>query len=37
MTSATTTRQKLDALDEYISKSCPELSGETDSSESPTS
>jgi len=28
-------QKKLDALDDYISKTCPELSGETDSSESP--
>ena len=28
-------QQKLDALDEYIAKTCPDLSGETDSSESP--
>ena len=28
-------QKKLDALDEYIAKTCPELSGETDSSESP--
>jgi hypothetical protein len=28
-------QKKLDALDEYISKTCPELSGEPDSSESP--
>jgi hypothetical protein len=28
-------QKKLDALDEYISKTCPDLSGETDSSESP--
>jgi hypothetical protein len=28
-------QKKLDALDEYIKKTCPELSPETDSSESP--
>jgi hypothetical protein len=28
-------QQKLDALDDYVAKTCPELSGETDSSSSP--
>ena len=28
-------QKKLDALDEYIAKTCPDLSGEPDSSESP--
>ncbi len=28
-------QKKLDALDEYIQKTCPDLGGETDSSESP--
>jgi hypothetical protein len=28
-------QKKLDALDEYIAKTCPDLSGETDSSSSP--
>jgi hypothetical protein len=30
-------QKKLDALDEYISKTCPDLGGETDSSSSPSS
>jgi hypothetical protein len=30
-------QKKLDALDDYISKACPDLSGETDSSGSPSS
>jgi hypothetical protein len=29
-------QKKLDALDEYISTTCPDLNGEPDSSESPT-
>jgi hypothetical protein len=28
-------RTKLDALDEYIAQTCPDLGGETDGSESP--
>ena len=28
-------QQQLDALDDYVSKTCPDLGGEPDSSESP--